>query len=113
MSSALAGEHTHTIVGYSLIKGIGDGEPIASERFTVGGHEWVSGRGALHSLRPCRFLGPMPWWAAGGDRCVKVEDWCLCSCIQGFRLCRRFRVPARSNPSKCTTNELAPRSRKR
>lgn len=38
---ALAGEHTHTIVGYSLIKGIGDGEPIASERFTVGGHEWV------------------------------------------------------------------------
>jgi hypothetical protein len=36
------GEHTHTIVGYSLIKGIGDGEPIASERFTVGGHEWVS-----------------------------------------------------------------------
>jgi hypothetical protein len=37
-----AGEHTHTIVGYSLIKGIGDGEPIASERFTVGGHEWVS-----------------------------------------------------------------------
>jgi speckle-type POZ protein len=28
-------------VGYSLIKGIGDGEPIASERFIVGGHEWV------------------------------------------------------------------------
>lgn len=28
-------------MGYSLIKGIGDGEPIASERFTVGGHEWV------------------------------------------------------------------------
>ena len=23
------------------MKGIGDGEPIASERFTVGGHEWV------------------------------------------------------------------------
>ena len=37
-----AGEHTHTIVGYSLVKGIGDGEPIASERFSVGGHEWVS-----------------------------------------------------------------------
>lgn len=36
-----AGEHEHTIVGYSLIKGIGDGEPIASERFEVGGHEWV------------------------------------------------------------------------
>ena len=35
------GEHEHTIVGYSLVKGIGDGEPIASERFTVGGHEWV------------------------------------------------------------------------
>lgn len=29
-------------MGYSLVKGIGDGEPIASERFTVGGHEWVS-----------------------------------------------------------------------
>lgn len=37
----LAGEHEHTIVGYSLVKGIGDGEPIASERFNVGGHEWV------------------------------------------------------------------------
>lgn len=37
----LQGEHEHTIVGYSLVKGIGDGEPIASERFSVGGHEWV------------------------------------------------------------------------
>lgn len=37
-----SGEHEHTIVGYSLVKGIGDGEPIASERFSVGGHEWVS-----------------------------------------------------------------------
>ncbi|KXZ44695.1 hypothetical protein GPECTOR_63g23 [Gonium pectorale] len=36
-----SGEHTHTIVGYSLVKGIGDGEPIASERFVVGGWEWV------------------------------------------------------------------------
>lgn len=44
--STSAGEHTHTIVGYSLIKGIGDGEPIASERFTVGGHEWVRQRAA-------------------------------------------------------------------
>lgn len=42
---APAGGHTHTIVGYSLIKGIGDGEPIASDRFTVGGHEWVSAGG--------------------------------------------------------------------
>ena len=39
---ACTGEHEHTIVGYSLVKGIGDGEPIASERFSVGGHEWVS-----------------------------------------------------------------------
>lgn len=38
---SLTGEHEHTIVGYSLIKGIGDGEPVASERFVVGGHEWV------------------------------------------------------------------------
>ena len=37
-----AGEHEHTIVGYSLVKGLGDGEPVASERFSVGGHEWVS-----------------------------------------------------------------------
>ncbi len=41
MTCSGAGEHEHTIVGYSLVKGIGDGEPIASERFTVGGHEWV------------------------------------------------------------------------
>eukprot|EP00982_Pelagococcus_subviridis_P003259 24675-Pelagococcus_subviridis.AAC.1 len=34
-------EHEHVISGYSLLKGIGDGEPIASDRFTVGGHEWV------------------------------------------------------------------------
>lgn len=37
----ITGEHEHTISGYSLLKGIGDGEPIASDRFTVGGHEWV------------------------------------------------------------------------
>jgi speckle-type POZ protein len=42
VTDTLIGEHQHQIVGYSLIKGIGDGEPIASERFTVGGHEWVS-----------------------------------------------------------------------
>lgn len=41
VTDTVVGDHTHTIVGYSLIKGIGDGEPIASERFTVGGHEWV------------------------------------------------------------------------
>lgn len=52
---SLAGEHEHTIVGYSLVKGIGDGEPIASERFTVGGHEWVRNRPLSlnsHSLHP-------------------------------------------------------------
>ncbi|KAJ9531378.1 hypothetical protein QJQ45_006821 [Haematococcus lacustris] len=41
VTDTLVGEHQHQIVGYSLVKGIGDGEPIASERFTVGGHEWV------------------------------------------------------------------------
>lgn len=41
VTDTITGEHTHTIVGYSLVKGIGDGEPIASERFSVGGHEWV------------------------------------------------------------------------
>ena len=41
LTSTIVGEHEHTIVGYSLLKGIGDGEPIASDRFTVGGHEWV------------------------------------------------------------------------
>ena len=45
-------------MGYSLVKGIGDGEPIASERFSVGGHEWVRLLQllALHwspSLAPC------------------------------------------------------------
>eukprot|EP00210_Caulerpa_lentillifera_P008622 g8226.t1 len=41
VTDTVRGEHVHTIVGYSLIKGIGDGEPVASERFSVGGHEWV------------------------------------------------------------------------
>ncbi|QDZ23047.1 POZ domain-containing protein [Chloropicon primus] len=41
LTETVVGEHEHTIVGYSLLKGIGDGEPIASDRFTVGGHEWV------------------------------------------------------------------------
>lgn len=41
VTETVTGQHEHTIVGYSLIKGIGDGEPIASERFEVGGHEWV------------------------------------------------------------------------
>lgn len=41
LTETIVGEHEHTIVGYSLLKGIGDGEPIASDRFTVGGHEWV------------------------------------------------------------------------
>lgn len=41
LTETIIGEHEHTIVGYSLLKGIGDGEPIASDRFTVGGHEWV------------------------------------------------------------------------
>ena len=44
------GEHEHTIVGYSLVKGIGDGEPIASERFSVGGHEWVSSHCVLAAM---------------------------------------------------------------
>lgn len=42
ITDTIVGEHQHVIVGYSLVKGIGDGEPIASERFSVGGHEWVS-----------------------------------------------------------------------
>ena len=40
ITDTLVGTHEHVIVGYSLVKGIGDGEPIASERFSVGGHEW-------------------------------------------------------------------------
>ncbi|GMH40661.1 hypothetical protein BSKO_08565 [Bryopsis sp. KO-2023] len=40
-TTTVHGEHTHTISGYSLIRGIGDGEPVASDRFIVGGHEWV------------------------------------------------------------------------
>jgi hypothetical protein len=41
IADTIVGEHEHTICGYSLLKGIGDGEPIASDRFLVGGHEWV------------------------------------------------------------------------
>ncbi len=41
ITETIVGEHEHVIVGYSLLKGIGDGEPIASDRFVVGGHQWV------------------------------------------------------------------------
>ena len=72
-----AGEHTHTIVGYSLIKGIGDGEPIASERFTVGGHEWVS---AVVSQQ------------AGETRVgLEIDSRDLCSSTHGY-----WYAPARS-----------------
>ena len=57
-----AGEHEHTIVGYSLVKGIGDGEPIASERFSVGGHEWV---------RPTALYVPNTALKGQGSRQVK------------------------------------------
>lgn len=52
-------------MGYSLVKGIGDGEPIASERFTVGGHEWVSCRDevcAIDARAPAGWL--MLLWPA-------------------------------------------------
>ena len=42
ITETLTGTHQHVVVGYTLVRGIGDGEPIASERFSVGGHEWVS-----------------------------------------------------------------------
>ena len=42
ITETLTGEHQNVVVGYTLVRGIGDGEPIASERFSVGGHEWVS-----------------------------------------------------------------------
>mmetsp|Transcript_4736 Transcript_4736/g.12432 ORF Transcript_4736/g.12432 Transcript_4736/m.12432 type:complete len:663 (+) Transcript_4736:275-2263(+) len=41
VAETIIGEHEHVIEGYSLLKGIGDGEPIASDRFVIGGHEWV------------------------------------------------------------------------
>ena len=41
IADTIVGEHEHTICGYSLLKGIGDGEPVASDRFSVGGHDWV------------------------------------------------------------------------
>ena len=40
-TTTIIGRHEHVISGYSLLKGLGDGEPIASDRFMVGGHEWV------------------------------------------------------------------------
>ena len=62
ITDTLVGQHEHVIVGYSLVKGIGDGEPIASERFSVGGHEWVSSdaicrsSSARHALSFARSL---------------------------------------------------------
>ena len=62
--SVCTGEHEHTIVGYSLVKGIGDGEPIASERFIVGGHEWVrlpiwpGDFQSIRSHRTCTLTSP-------------------------------------------------------
>ena len=69
-----AGEHEHTIVGYSLIKGLGDGEPIASERFTVGGHEWVllfypdgkRSSSELHNINPQQVPPPHAHLNAAG-----------------------------------------------
>ena len=49
-------------MGYSLVKGIGDGEPIASERFSVGGHEWV---------RPTTLYVPNTALKGQGSRQVK------------------------------------------
>lgn len=72
--SRIAGEHEHTIVGYSLIKGIGDGEPIASERFMVGGHEWVllfypdgkRSSSEVHNINPQHVPAPHAHLQAGG-----------------------------------------------
>lgn len=66
ITDTIVGEHEHTIVGYSLIKGLGDGEPIASERFTVGGHEWVllfypdgkRSSSELHNINPQQVPAP-------------------------------------------------------
>lgn len=69
VTDTIVGEHQHVIVGYSLVKGIGDGEPIASERFTVGGHEWVSAR--AHARPACL---PVRWRtraAAGARQCTR------------------------------------------
>ena len=39
VTDTVIGEHEHTIVGYSLVKGIGDGEPIA--RWVLGSAAWA------------------------------------------------------------------------
>jgi hypothetical protein len=37
-----AGGHEFKIIGYKTLNKIVSGEPIASERFGIGGHDWVS-----------------------------------------------------------------------
>ncbi|XP_020083324.1 BTB/POZ and MATH domain-containing protein 1-like isoform X3 [Ananas comosus] len=41
VNEVVSGSHLFKITGYSLTKGIGVGEPIASAVFTVGGYDWA------------------------------------------------------------------------
>lgn len=41
MTGTVNGSHRFVIQGYSLAKGMGVGKHIASENFTVGGHQWA------------------------------------------------------------------------
>ena len=114
VTDTLVGEHTHQIVGYSLIKGIGDGEPIASERFTVGGHEWV---GAKRSIRVLFFVLSfcMGQLAASGLLAAQSPAWQqepatrprtvpCCLGALGFRRC----LHAGALPCSCTTRPCPP-----
>ena len=94
----IAGEHEHTIIGYSLVKGIGDGEPIASERFTVGGHEWVllfypDGKRSSSSEAGLgggvgAAIGPPPGAGNGfeGNSCLMLRNLCMESNLALLRL---------------------------
>ena len=86
----IIGRHEHVISGYSLLKGIGDGEPIASDRFMVGGHEWVllfypdgkrsmSDGNAANAAASCRQISTWPRLLIGHMRApvwheLKSED---------------------------------------
>jgi hypothetical protein len=55
------------IEGFSMLRGVGDGEPIASDIFEVGGHEWVSNPPLEAAPAPELFAEFYSLWGARGD----------------------------------------------
>ncbi len=64
------------IEGFSTYKGIGDGHPIASDIFEIGGHKWVS---------------------SGPHAALRRDILCVCMEV---RKSSRLGTPGRSTPCK-------------